>query len=93
MRADVAIPPGSKKMIIEFLVDDVARVYVNGVEVTDGFQSAQAASCPAYARVVNIKVPDGILSPDGVNKVAIWANDSGGYVNYFDMQVTASVAN
>lgn len=93
IRTDVTIPAGATKVSLQFLVDDAARVFVNGTEVTSGFQTAQAATCVSYSTVVTVPVPDAILSPDGNNKVAVWTKDTFGYVNYFDMRVTAQVRN
>ena len=93
IRRDVTLPAGSRSLIIEFLVDDVARVFVNGVEVTSGFETAQVGTCPSYSRVVTVRVPDTLLSADGNNRLSVWAADAYGYVNYFDMRVTARLPN
>lgn len=93
LRTDVRIPAGARKVTLQFLVDDNARVFVNGTEVTSGFQTAQVATCVSYANVVTVPVPGTILSPSGVDKVAVWTRDTYGYLNYFDMHITADLKN
>ena len=91
-RTDLEIPAGTQNVYLELLVDDYARVYFNGVELTNGWKtSGQDGTCVTYGKTIKVLVPDSLLSPDGINKIGIQAWDSGGYVNYLDFRVIGQV--
>lgn len=96
VRTEITLPAGATNVQIEFIVDDQARFWVNGVEVTNGFRASgrdtsTGQSCVTYARSVTVRVPDSALSSDGVNKLAVWAQDVGVYANFLDFRVIADV--
>lgn len=90
IRTDLELPAGASGVVIQYVVDNDARIYLNGVELTNGFKAGQNSGCASYDRAVTVRVPDAVLSADGSNKLAIWARDFG-YVNFFDIRVTADV--
>lgn len=83
---------GTTNVAIEFMVDDEARFFVNGVEITNGFKRSRQSGCARYDTTVILRVPDSVLSPDGKNKIAVLAAD-GGSATYLDFRVTADVPN
>jgi hypothetical protein len=98
VRTDLTIPQGATNVRIEFLVDDLARVYLNGTDLTDWVQfedgwatSGAVNSCVTYAMTVTYAVPASLIVPGGINKLGIWAWDYGGWVNYLDYRVYADV--
>ena len=90
VRTDFAVPTGATNVVIQFLVDNDAQIFVNGTSLNRTFVSAQNSGCASYSKVVTVKVPDEVLSADGNNMLAIWARDFG-YVNYLDYRITMDV--
>jgi hypothetical protein len=91
VRADITIPPEAENVQIQVLVDDLARVYVNGYEVTPGWKFYyEPFSCASYATPITLSVPASYLRP-GINKIGVWADDAGAGSNYLDFRVFGTV--
>ena len=93
VRTDLYVPPEARNVQIEFIVDDKARVFFNGTKLTSDWSTGRADrdGCRSYSLSTTLTVPQELLSPDGMNKLGVWASDSGGYVNYLDFRVFAEV--
>lgn len=96
VRADVTIPAGARNVEVAVLVDNDARVYLDGLEVTRG-PSASQVGCASYDRVFTVKLRAadlgrGLVHADGstTHKLAVWAHDWGGQT-YLDFRVSADV--
>lgn len=92
VRTDLYVPPEAQSVQIEFLVDDLARVYFNGTELTRGWVgSGVNGTCVTYGQTVKLTVPASLLAADGNNRLGVWADDKGGFVNWLDVRVYAEV--
>lgn len=92
VRTDITIPEGAQNVRVEFIVDDLAHVYFNGVELTSGWMTSGAAgTCVTYAMTIVLQVPAELVVAGGINKLGIWASDWGGWVHYLDFRVFADV--
>lgn len=92
VRTDLYVPPEAQSVQIEFLVDDLARVYFNGTELTrDWVGSGVNGTCVNYGQTVKLTVPATLLAADGNNRLGVWAYDAGGFVNWLDVRVFAEV--
>ncbi len=97
VRKDVVIPQGATNVRIEFLVDDLARVYLNGTNLTgagrgDGWATSGFVNrCVSYASTTTYQIPQTLIVSGGLNRFGIWAWDYGTYVNYLDFRVFADV--
>lgn len=97
VRKDIEIPQAATNVRIEFLVDDLARVYLNGTNLTgmgrgDGWESSGFVDrCVSYASTITYQVPQSLIVGGGVNKLGVWAWDYGQYVNFLDFRVFADV--
>lgn len=91
VREDLPIPTEARNVRIEFLVDDVARVYANGELVADWSFSGDDFACADYGRTRVVSIPDRFLARDGMNKLAVWAEDGTGGANFLDFRVFADV--
>jgi hypothetical protein len=99
VRTDLTIPAEARNVWVEFIVDDKARVYLNGNDLflgsrdfPDGWATSGAnGSCVNYGQTVRLLINPAFLTLGGINKLGVWASDSGGYVNYLDVRVFAEV--
>ena len=92
VRTDITIPQGAQNVRVEFIVDDMAHLYFNGVELTSGWMTSGAAgTCVTYEKTILLQVPADLIVAGGINKLGIWASDWGGWVHYLDFRIFADV--
>lgn len=93
VRSDLTVPAEAVQVLIELVVDDGARVFFNGTEVTRGWVvgNGDAEGCRSYADPNRVTVPASLLSGGALNALGVWAADAGGFVNYLDVRVFAEV--
>jgi hypothetical protein len=90
LRRDFYVPEGTGAAAIEFLIDNDIRVFLNGVELTEG--ALQHDGCADDGPFGPIVVNAGEGSPlvvGGVNELAVLGSDDG-VESYLDVQVTLS---
>jgi hypothetical protein len=88
LRRDFFVPEGTSSATLSFLVDNDIRLFLNGVELTDG--ALQHEGCGNVEPLDPIVVVAGEGSPlvvGGVNQLAVLAIDEG-VESYVDVQVT-----
>ncbi len=70
---------------LTLLIDNDARIFVNGQEITNGFVIHEG--CADVPPVPSYFIPGSLLNPGGANEVEVYGRDRGGE-SYLDMQVT-----
>jgi hypothetical protein len=87
LRREVDLPAGARRLRIEMMIDNDAQLFVNGVDLSDGFRSHDG--CADRDPPPSITVPDDLLRA-GRNVIAVRARDRG-VISYFDLRATVDV--
>lgn len=84
LRREIDLPAGARGLRIEMMIDNDAQLFVNGVDLSDGFRSHDG--CADADPPPPLAVPDELLRA-GRNVIAVRARDRG-VISYFDLHVT-----
>jgi surface antigen len=86
VRKSVSLPASSRNVRIKVMIDnDVAGVYFNGVQISNGIQHIE---CPVIDNY-EISVPDSLVQP-GANQITYHLYDYG-FEAYFDTRIIADI--
>jgi hypothetical protein len=87
IRNGFRLPAHATNVQVLVAIDNDARVFVNGTEITDGWYIHEG--CPTRGSLT-LLVPDGLLRFGGGNMIQVRGRDRG-FESYLDASVTADV--
>lgn len=87
LRRSFTLPADASAVKVAVAIDNDARVFVNGVEISGGLQLHEF--CATLDSFV-FAVPDSILNFGASNLLAVRARDRGG-ISYFDVEIRADL--